>query len=238
VIADDFRSPRERRGFQRVFEDAGGKVVQKLFTPLNAPDYGTYISQLKVRSRRGLYAMLARMASNSSSSCGIRLKTQVLGGFTPVDRVAPPADGRRRARRPHRLLYSANSIPPPQEIRGEYSPRTTRATPASTRRDPTCPPRCWRTSCRRSAQDRGQGGVHESAEARMFRIPSAARCASTSSATWSATSTFARSEKGWTLRQCGGQDLSRRQPVLDYNKDEFEEPSLFARLSAAKNLEQ
>ena len=35
------------RGFQRVFEDAGGKVVQKLWTPLNAPDYGTYISQLK-----------------------------------------------------------------------------------------------------------------------------------------------------------------------------------------------
>ena len=48
VIADDFAFGHENvAGFQRVFEDNGGKVVQKLFTPLNAPDYGSYISQLK-----------------------------------------------------------------------------------------------------------------------------------------------------------------------------------------------
>ena len=48
VLADDFAFGHENvAGFQRVFEDNGGKVVQKLFTPLNAPDYGTYISQLK-----------------------------------------------------------------------------------------------------------------------------------------------------------------------------------------------
>src|SRR5438128_2159531 len=34
-------------GFQRAFEDAGGKVVQKLWPPLVSPDYGTYIAQLK-----------------------------------------------------------------------------------------------------------------------------------------------------------------------------------------------
>ncbi len=38
VIADDFAFGHENvAGFQRVFEDNGGKVVQKLFTPLNAP---------------------------------------------------------------------------------------------------------------------------------------------------------------------------------------------------------
>jgi len=48
VIADDFAFGHENvAGFQRVFEDNGGKVVQKLWTPLNAPDYGTYISQFK-----------------------------------------------------------------------------------------------------------------------------------------------------------------------------------------------
>jgi len=48
VIADDFAFGHENvAGFQRAFEDNGGKVVQKLWTPLNAPDYGTYISQLK-----------------------------------------------------------------------------------------------------------------------------------------------------------------------------------------------
>src|SRR5205823_366458 len=47
-IADDFAFGNENvAGFQRVFEDNDGKVVQKLWTPLNAPDYGTYISQLK-----------------------------------------------------------------------------------------------------------------------------------------------------------------------------------------------
>ena len=48
MIADDLAYGYElNAGFQRAFEDAGGKVVQKLWPPLNAPDYGTYIAQLK-----------------------------------------------------------------------------------------------------------------------------------------------------------------------------------------------
>lgn len=48
IIADDFAYGHETvSGFQRVFEENGGKVVQKLWTPLNVPDYGSYISQLK-----------------------------------------------------------------------------------------------------------------------------------------------------------------------------------------------
>jgi branched-chain amino acid transport system substrate-binding protein len=48
IIADDFAYGHETAaGFQRVFEDNGGKVVQKLWPPLNVPDYGSYIGQLK-----------------------------------------------------------------------------------------------------------------------------------------------------------------------------------------------
>jgi branched-chain amino acid transport system substrate-binding protein len=48
IIADDFAYGHETAaGFQRVFEDNGGKVVQRIFTPLNAPDYGSYIAQIK-----------------------------------------------------------------------------------------------------------------------------------------------------------------------------------------------
>jgi branched-chain amino acid transport system substrate-binding protein len=48
TIADDLAYGHElNAGFQRAFEDAGGKVVQKLWPPLNAPDYGSYIAQLK-----------------------------------------------------------------------------------------------------------------------------------------------------------------------------------------------
>jgi len=48
VIADDIAYGHElNAGFQRAFEDAGGKVVQKLWPPLVSPDYGTYIAQIK-----------------------------------------------------------------------------------------------------------------------------------------------------------------------------------------------
>ncbi|MFZ9439537.1 MAG: ABC transporter substrate-binding protein [Hylemonella sp.] len=48
VIADDFAYGHETAsGFQRVFEDNGGKVVQKLWPPLNVADYGSYIGQIK-----------------------------------------------------------------------------------------------------------------------------------------------------------------------------------------------
>src|SRR5215470_2093548 len=48
MIADDLAYGHElNAGFQRAFEDSGGKVVQKLWPPLNAPDYGIYIAQIK-----------------------------------------------------------------------------------------------------------------------------------------------------------------------------------------------
>ena len=48
TIADDFAFGHENvGGFLRGVRGTGGKVVQKLWTPLNAADYGTYISQLK-----------------------------------------------------------------------------------------------------------------------------------------------------------------------------------------------
>src|SRR2546421_1155812 len=48
TIADDFTYGHEgEAGFQHTFEDNGGKVVQKLWSPLNVPDYGSYIGQIK-----------------------------------------------------------------------------------------------------------------------------------------------------------------------------------------------
>ncbi len=42
TIADDFAYGHEMcAGFQRVFEDNGGKIIQKIFTPLSTPDYGS-----------------------------------------------------------------------------------------------------------------------------------------------------------------------------------------------------
>src|SRR5256885_8225693 len=59
MIADDFTYGHEgAAGYQKAFEDAGGKVVQKLWPPLNAPDYGSFIGQLK-GNVDGVYAGFA-----------------------------------------------------------------------------------------------------------------------------------------------------------------------------------
>jgi branched-chain amino acid transport system substrate-binding protein len=86
--ADDFAFGHENvAGFQRVFEDAGGKVVQKIFTPLNAPDYGTYLSQFK--NVDCLY--IGQAGSNGLkiirqiSEYGLKGKFTIVGGFTPID---------------------------------------------------------------------------------------------------------------------------------------------------------
>ena len=53
VIADDIAYGHEMcAGFQRVFEDAGGKIVQKLFPPLTVPDYGTLPRAAEDQHRR------------------------------------------------------------------------------------------------------------------------------------------------------------------------------------------
>jgi branched-chain amino acid transport system substrate-binding protein len=87
VLADDFAFGHENvSGFQRVFEDGGGKVVQKIFTPLNAPDYGTYISQLKPN----LDAVYSGHAGSNAFKFCKQLREygntkQILGSFTQFD---------------------------------------------------------------------------------------------------------------------------------------------------------
>ncbi len=88
TIADDFAYGHENvAGFQKVFEDAGGKVIQKIFTPLNAPDYGTYLSQFK--DADCLYT--GHAGSNGLklirqlAEYGLKGKFTIVGGFTPID---------------------------------------------------------------------------------------------------------------------------------------------------------
>ena len=90
AIADDFAYGHEMLGgFQKVYEDAGGTLAQKLFSPLNAPDYGSYIAQI----RRDVDAVFLGFAGSN----GFRffkqyneygMKTPILGGMTAFDEVA------------------------------------------------------------------------------------------------------------------------------------------------------
>jgi branched-chain amino acid transport system substrate-binding protein len=59
TIADDFTYGHEgTSGFQSAFEANGGKVVQKLWPPLNVPEYSAYVSQIKP-DVNGVYAGFA-----------------------------------------------------------------------------------------------------------------------------------------------------------------------------------
>ena len=120
VIADDFAFGHENvAGFQRVFEDNGGKVVQKLFTPLNAPDYGTYISQLKPNLDAVYTGHAGSTDSSSSSSCGNTATRCRSRRLNPGRRVAATTDGRRRARRHYRkLVLGPARLPDQQAVRG------------------------------------------------------------------------------------------------------------------------
>jgi branched-chain amino acid transport system substrate-binding protein len=89
VLGDDFAFGHENvAGFQRTFEENGGKVVQKLWSPLNTADYGAYISQIKTNVD-AIY--IAYAGSNGVKflrqykEYGMQGKIPVLGNMTAVD---------------------------------------------------------------------------------------------------------------------------------------------------------
>jgi branched-chain amino acid transport system substrate-binding protein len=89
LIADDIAYGHEMcAGFQRVFEELGGKVVQKTFPPLTVPDYGTYLSQLNAKAD-AIYLGFA--GSNGFrylrqlNEYGLIGKLKVVGGMTALD---------------------------------------------------------------------------------------------------------------------------------------------------------
>lgn len=89
TIADDFAYGHEHTGgFHRVFEDNGGKIVQKLWPPLNVADYGSYITQIK-RDVDAVYAGFAGANGlrflKQYGEYGLAGKLPVYGQMTTVD---------------------------------------------------------------------------------------------------------------------------------------------------------
>ena len=88
TIADDFAYGHEMcAGFQRAFEDGGGQIIQKIFTPLATPDYGSYVAQVK-----GADAIFLGTAGSNGFrflrqfiEYGLKDKMAVIGGMTALD---------------------------------------------------------------------------------------------------------------------------------------------------------
>jgi len=88
TISEDLAFGYEQiAGFQRVFEDAGGKVVKKLWPPLVTPDYTPYIAQI-----HDIDCCFSGFAGSNPvkfmrayADLGVKAKVPMIGGWTAMD---------------------------------------------------------------------------------------------------------------------------------------------------------
>lgn len=83
-------------GFQRTFEENGGRVVQKIWAPLNAQDFGPYLAQIK-RDVDAVFMFFsgaqALRVLKQYREFGLKDKIPVLGGRSLVDTSVLPQMG-------------------------------------------------------------------------------------------------------------------------------------------------
>ncbi len=83
-------------GFQKTFEEAGGKIIQKIWTPLTVTDFSPYLSQIS-KEADAVYALfLARAAlqfTKQYQEFGLKAKIPLIGGGTTTDEHVLPSMG-------------------------------------------------------------------------------------------------------------------------------------------------
>jgi branched-chain amino acid transport system substrate-binding protein len=116
-IAADYAFGYEQQGgFQKAFEDCGGKVIQKIWPPLGTKDFGPYIPTIK----RDADAILTLMVGPMSLQFPKQLRASgwrkpVLGGGTSYDEFVLPAMGDEVIGHVSALQYSAAIETPKNE---------------------------------------------------------------------------------------------------------------------------
>src|ERR1700719_2244195 len=88
TISEDFAFGYEQMaGFQRVFEDDGGKVVKKLWPPLVTPDYTPYIAQLSNVDCvfNGFAGSNPVKFMRAYADLGVKYKIPLLAGWNAMD---------------------------------------------------------------------------------------------------------------------------------------------------------
>ncbi|MBV8793163.1 MAG: ABC transporter substrate-binding protein [Pseudolabrys sp.] len=78
-------------GFQKVFEDCGGKVIQKIWPPLGTKDFGPYIPTMKADADAIFSLMVGPMSLQFPKQLrGAGIKKPIIGGGTSYDEFALP----------------------------------------------------------------------------------------------------------------------------------------------------
>lgn len=97
IIAYDFAFGWECVGsFQKVFEDSGGKVLQKIWVPLTAQDMSPYLSQFS-KDADAVFAVFSGRQTiqfcKQYQEFGLKGKVPLIGGGTVTDEHALPSMG-------------------------------------------------------------------------------------------------------------------------------------------------
>ncbi len=89
TISEDFAFGHEQMaGFQRVFEEGGGKVVKKLWPPLVTPDYTPFIAQIPTNVDcvfNGFAGSNPVKFMRAYADLGLKSKLPLLAGWTAMD---------------------------------------------------------------------------------------------------------------------------------------------------------
>ena len=83
-------------GFQRVFEEQGGQIVQKVWTPLNTNDFAPFLAQIKRDADAVLALFVGRLAlqfMKQYQEAGLHGKLPLYGGGTTTDESVLPQMG-------------------------------------------------------------------------------------------------------------------------------------------------
>jgi branched-chain amino acid transport system substrate-binding protein len=95
-------------GFQKAFEDCGGKVIQKIWPPLGTKDFGPYIPNIKQDADAIFTLMVGPMSLQFPKQLAAAGNTKpVIGGGTSYDEFVLPSMGDEVIGHVSPLMYSA-----------------------------------------------------------------------------------------------------------------------------------
>jgi branched-chain amino acid transport system substrate-binding protein len=97
-------------GFQRTFEEAGGRIVQKLWPPLGTTDFGPFLAQIKRDADAAFAVMVAASAlrfPKQYQDAGLKTRLPLIGGGTTFDEFVLPSLGDEAIGAITPLIYSA-----------------------------------------------------------------------------------------------------------------------------------
>src|SRR6202140_3131969 len=116
VAADYAFGYESAGGFQKAFEDCGGKVVQKIWPPLGNKDFGPFIPTIKADADAVFSLMVGPMAAQFPKQLrAAGYKKPILGGGTSYDEFALPFMGDEVVGDVSALQYSAALTTPANE---------------------------------------------------------------------------------------------------------------------------